>query len=185
MKILGKKGAKGFTVSELMIVVGLSSVVFMGVLAILRVGTEQSQLSQTKMLLQDTAREALYKMVQEIRQSAPSRITIAGNSASIQFAVPDPASLVSTTSYTVNWTGAHQIQYALGGAGNRQILRTDLATNRTSVLANDVTALQFTGDAAQPNVVTITISAQRNLTSGRPVPSAPLQLTAQAEVRNP
>lgn len=179
-----KKRLRGFTILELMIVLGISSILLIGIFSILRVGSEQSQLSETKMLLQDTAREAVYKMVQEIRQSAPSRITIGAGGASLQFSVPDPAALIAPD-YSVNWTGAHTILYARGGTGNTQILRTDLSSNKTSVIANDITGLLFTGNATPPTVITVQISAQRTLTSGRTLPATPLLLTAQAEVRNP
>ncbi len=180
MKTLRKEDIAGFTIVEMMIVIALSSIITFGAFAILRVGTEQSQLSQTKMTLQDGVREALYKMVQEIRQSAPSRVTVGAGGNSLQFQVPDPTSLVNG-SYTVNWAGAHTIQYALS---NVQLRRTDTTTNRTSVIANDITGIQFSGNIAQPTLVTITVSAQRALTNGRQVPVAPLQMTAQAEVRN-
>lgn len=180
MKTMREKALAGFTIAEMMIVVALSSIITFGAFAILRVGTEQSQLSQTKMTLQDGAREALYKMVQEIRQSAPSRVTIGAGGNSIQFQVPNPTSLVNAA-YDLNWTSAHTIQYTLSAG---QLQRTDTTTNQTSVMANDITAIQFAGNIPQPTLVTITISAQRTLISGRQIPATPLQMTAQAEVRN-
>jgi type II secretory pathway component PulJ len=180
MKTIREKALEGFTIAEMMIVVALSSIITFGAFAILRVGTEQSQLSQTKMTLQDGAREALYKMVQEIRQSAPSRVTIGAGGNSLQFQAPNPTSLVNAT-YDLNWTSAHTIQYTLSAG---QLQRTDTTTNQTSVMANDITAIQFAGNIPQPTLVTITISAQRTLISGRQIPATPLQMTAQAEVRN-
>lgn len=164
--------------------VGISSAILLGVFAILRVGSEQSQLSQTKMTLQDGAREALFKMTQEIRQSTSSRINVLANGNMLSLVVPDPAALVQED-YSVNWDGAHYILYSLSALNSPgQILRTDTTTNQTSVLANDITGLLFAKDPADPNVITITVSAQRALTSGRLVPANPLQLTAQAEARN-
>jgi Tfp pilus assembly protein PilW len=167
-----------------MFVIALFSVLLVGIFTILRVGSEQSDLSQTKMTLQESAREALNKMSQEIRQSAPDKVTLPANGLSIQLTIPDPATLVDS-GYGVNWAGAHTVQYARGGQGNRQILRTDQTSNQISVIANDVASLQFTGDATPPHVITITVGTQRTLASGRAVPANPLQLTAQAEIRNP
>ncbi len=177
------KRSAGFTVVELMISVALSTFIIGGVFIILHVGSEQSRISEVRMTLQESAREGLFKMVQEIRQSAPTRITIAAGGNSIQFSIPDPAALV-TTAYAVNWTGAHTIRYAIGGASNRQLLRTDATTNQTSVIVNDVTGILFVGNATDPNVVTITLSVQRTALGGQPIPATPLQITAQAEVRN-
>lgn len=177
------KEKKGFTILELAIAVAVSTIIIAGIFMIFRVGSEQTQFSQTKMLLEDSAREALFEMTQEIRQSAPSRILIGNNGAALQLLVPDPSSFVDA-SYAVDWDSAHTIQYAIAN-GTSQLRRTDTATNKTSVLANDVSAIQFAGDAPQPNIVRITISVQRQLVSGRWVPAQPLQLTAEAKVRNP
>ncbi|HOW59213.1 MAG TPA: hypothetical protein PLO78_05745 [Candidatus Omnitrophota bacterium] len=182
LKRLGKKH-RGFTIIELVLVAFLSSFIILGSFAAFTVGNEQAQLSQTKMTLESSARDALYKMAQEIRQSAPSRITIAAGGASILFAVPDPANLITAT-YGVNWAGCHMIRYALGGVNNRQLIRTDVSANQSSVIANDITALQFAMGVSQIRVISITLSTQRTLISGRPVPDTPLQLTAQVEVRN-
>lgn len=174
---------QGFTLIELVIVAFLSSFIIIGSFAAFTVGNEQAQLSQTKMTLETSARDALYKMAQEIHQSAPTRITIEGGGTSIRFAVPDPANLV-TTIYGVNWANCHIIRYAIGGINNRQLIRTNLSTGSITVLANDITALQFAIAPGQPRIINITLSTQRMLLSGRLTPTNPLQLTAQAEARN-
>ena len=150
-----KNEQRGFTIVEVMVAVAISTMIIFGIFGIFQAGSEQTQFSQTKMTLEDSAREALYKMTQEIRQSAPSRITVGGSGDSLQIQVPDPSSLVQGD-YTVDWDSAHTIQYALGGTGNSQLLRTDTATNLTSVIANDVTDIQFVGNGSQPDIVTIT-----------------------------
>ena len=176
-----KKNEKGFSLLEMMMVVALSSVLFYALAATMRQGGEQLDSAGVRMNIQESAREGLYKMIQEIRQSAPTRITISGNT--IQFRVPDPANSVTAT-YAPNWAASRNISYALGGTNNRQLLRTDVATGQTRVAANDVTALTFTGNSAAPTLVTVTMSVQRTLTNGKVVPNPALQLTAQARVRN-
>jgi len=177
------KGDKGFTTVELMVVTAISSILTYGIFLALQTGSAQMETSKARRYLQDQAREGLYKMVQEIRQSAPDRITIANGGTLIRFDVPDPAAPVNAD-FTVNWGGSHSIQYALGGLNGRQLIRTDLNSGLTTVMANDVGGLVLAGDGADPNVVTITLSVQRNLANQRPVPAVPLQMTAQAEVRN-
>lgn len=173
----------GFTMLEMAIVVALFMVAGYVLFATTRAGNEQNNAREIRMTLQDNAREGLYKMVQEIRQSAPSRITIASSGGEIQFSVPDPSDLTNAD-YTVNWTSAHTIRYYLGGLNNSKLMRQDLTTNLQAVMASDITAVSFTGNAAQPTVVTITLSAQKVTPEGRTIPSTPLQLSAEAEVRN-
>lgn len=181
MKLLTQ--SSGFSLMELVVAISLSTMIGMVIFMSARSGDDQINSRDIRMAIQESAREGLYKMVQEIRQSAPSRITIgtggtSGTSLTIQ--VPDPASLVNAD-YTLNWNSAHSIQYSLS---NGQLIRTDQTTNKTAVLSNDVTAVSFTGDAAQPNRVTVALDVQKQLTNGRLMPPTALRMTAQAEVRN-
>ena len=173
---------RGFTLVELMVGLMASAVIAYSIFVAMRLGTEQINTAGVKMTIQDSAREGLYRMIQELRQSAPSRITVGSGGNSITFNVPDPSSSF-TGGYAVNWPG-HQIQYAIGGSNNNQIIRTNLTTNETKVIANDVTALSFTGNSGQPTVVTVAMSVQRTLTNNRVVPATALQLTGQAKIRN-
>ena len=175
---------RGFNLIEAMLAVALSSIVILGVFFIFRVGSEQSQINQSLMNLKDSSREAIYKIVQEIRQSAPDHITIENNGHSIHFKIPHPDHLIGPD-FDVDWDSAHTIAYALGGTNSRQIVRTDNTTGLTSIIANDITALQFSADSSPSRIVTIALNAQQTLPSGRAVPSTPLQITAQADVRNP
>lgn len=182
MPLQGLKSRKGFTLLEMMIVMAISSMIAYSIFAVMRAGQEQAQSANTRMTIYDGAREGLYKMVQEIRMSAPGRIAILNAGSRIQFSVPNPAS-PTNADYTINWNGSSMITYSLGGTNGRQVLRTDPNGN-VAVIANDVVALNFTGNAAQPSVVTVSLSVQRTLTNGRVIPAAALQVTGQAEVRN-
>ena len=185
MKMRNMRKQRGFTFVEMMVTIAISSMITYAIFAVLRLGDVHSQTAQLRMTIQDSAREGLYKMVQEIRQSAPSRIAIAGgaNNNTIQFNIPNPVNPVAAD-FSVNWAGSNLIRYALGGTNNRQIIRTNLTTGQTSVMANDVATLTITGNNPQPTVVTVTVGVQRTLVNNRVVPAVPLQMTAQAEVRN-
>lgn len=182
VKNLFPVGKAGFTVLELLITTSLSSVVLGTLFLAMQTGQIQLESSDARMTMQDSAREGIHKMVQEIRQSAPTRITITNGSA-IQFTIPDAATPLNS-SYSVNWSNGDVIQYALGGTNNQQVIRTNSSAGTTKVIANDVTALSFVGNSGSPTVVTITMSVQRTLKNGRLLPAAALQLTGQAEVRN-
>ena len=178
-----KQNEKGFSLIELMMVIAVSSIIMYALATTMLKGNEQIDSTALRMDIQESAREGLYKMTQEIRQSAPTRVVIAGTGNSVQLSVPDPANPV-LADYTVNWAGSRSISYALGGVNNRQLIRTDLGTNQARVVANDVTAVNFAGNSANPTLVTITISVQRTMINGKVIPVTPLQLVAQAEVRN-
>lgn len=176
------KNQQGFTVVELMIVAALSLIIAYGIFTAISTGNDQIRTADLKMNIQDSAREGIYRMVQEMRLSAPDRIW--PNGTTIEFVIPDGANPLAVD-YKVDWNLGHRIRYALGGVNNTQIIRTDLLTGQTSVIANDVVNLGFQGNGANPTVVTVTVGVQRALGNGRLVPAQPLQITGQAEIRNP
>ena len=184
------RNERGFTLVEMMTTVGISLVIAAALFMAMRTGNDQLETADLKMTIQDSSREGLYKMIQEIRESSPTRITVSANS--IQFNVPDPNSPINVSTYAVNWPG-HSVTYCLVGSGceavtscpnSGQVCRKNTTTGANSVMANDVTALSFSGDSGQPTVVTVTMSVQRTMKSGRVVPPTALQITGQARIRN-
>ncbi|MFA6600305.1 MAG: hypothetical protein WCU74_04730 [Candidatus Omnitrophota bacterium] len=176
---------RGFTTIELMIVVMISTFIGMSLFVILRAGEIQTQTAEVRMQLQDSAREGLYKMLQEIRESAPDRIAaLPQGGASLTFNIPDPANPLNAD-FSVNWGVSDQIRYALGGLNNRQLIRTNLSTNTQTVLANNVTQLTFAVNRQlNPTLISVTMRVQRTLENGRLVPATPLVMTGEAEIRN-
>lgn len=173
---------RGFSLLEMMLVIAISTMMAYAMFAVMRAGDNQIQMSEVKMTIQESAREGLYRMIQEIRMSAPARITMPTESE-IEFEIPDADDRV-TGSYDVNWAGAHTIRYERGGASGNQIIRTNVTTGETSVIGNDVTALSFTGNGENPSIVTITVSTQKTLLNGQLAPASALQVSGRAEVRN-
>lgn len=173
---------KGFTLSEMMVSLGISTVIIYTVFVAMRVTGNEVDTANVKMTTQTSAREGLYRMTQEIRTSAADQITIGNSGSSITFYVPDPSSPVDA-SYQTNW--GHQIKYALGSGSNAtKLIRTDLTANTTKVMANDVTGITFTGNSSSPTLVTVSMSLQRALANGRNVTSSAMTITGQAKVRN-
>lgn len=167
---------------ELMISIAASTIIAYVIFVTIRATQDQLNTASVSMTMQTSAREGLYRMIQEIRESAPSRIVITPDGATIDFNVPDPSAPI-TAGYAVNWPG-HTIQYTRGGTNNSQIIRTNATTGQTSVVANDVTGIIFTGNTAEPTVVTVAIDIQRSLPNGRQIPITPMTLTGQARIRN-
>ncbi len=177
------KNQKGFTLIELMMSVGASAMIAYAIFASMRISLNVFESNSVRMTIQTSAREGLYRMIQEIRESSPTRISITNSGQTITFTVPNSSTPV-TSGYGVNW-GTSQIRYALGsGSTAGQIIRTDLSNNTTRVMANDVTALTFTGNTGSPSVVTVAMSVQRMMINRRNIPATALQLTGQARVRN-
>ena len=180
---------KGFTLLEMTVTIGLSSMIAFAFFHVMRNGTFQSESADVQMKIQENSREALYKTIQELRMTSPSRVTFGTGCNSITFNVPNPSTPVNTTSYVVNWPG-HQIQYAISG---NQLVRTNVTTSQSSVVASDVTSVMFTTDTtspftcsttASPTTITAVINVQRTLKNGRAVPVSPLQVAGQARIRN-
>ena len=192
-----KRRRRGFTLLEVLVTTAISTIVIAGAFMLLRVSNDQLQIIHAKMTLQENLREALFKMAQEVRQTAWHKIEGLGTpgadgierSGTINFKVPvptpDSASLVDAN-LTPRW--AHNIQYRLDGT-RRQILRTstDLLTNESkeAILASEVTSLEFSRNPLVPGLITITAGAQRTLSSGDLIPETPIQVNAEAEARNP
>jgi prepilin-type N-terminal cleavage/methylation domain-containing protein len=189
---------KGFTLVEVMIVTAISTVILFGVFGILKVSNEQLGTIHAKMSLEENSREALFKMAQEIRQTSNNKITDnfgaedanhIESTNTLIFIVPIPspnaASLVDVN-FDPKW--ANSIQYSLD-EDTHQIIRTstDLITlaAKRAILANDVTALAFSRKATTPELITITANAQQTLANGKKIPATPIQMTMQAQARNP
>lgn len=196
---------KGFTIVELMLAVAMSAIIIFGIFGVLHVSNRQLEMIHTRMTLQEGPREALFKMAQEIRQTAWHKIdTLATPDANgierastINFVVPvpapDAASLVDAN-YTPKW--ANNILYKLD-SDTHQILRisTDLVTldaegnptleQKQAILANEVTSLEFSRKSTSPGLITITATVQREFPDGRKIPDEPIQMTTKAEARNP
>jgi len=189
-----EKTLAGFTLVEVMITAAISTIIIFGIFGILKVSNDQLDTIHTKMSVEAGPREALFKMAQEIRQTAYHKILNFGtgnslNGNTINFRVPVPSPDESTLvdqNYLPLW--AYDINYSLD-ENTHQIIRTATDSGtlvaKQAVLANEVTALTFSRPNTTSGIVTITVSAQRQLADGRLIPEQPIEMTMQAEARNP
>ncbi len=177
-----KKGLKqmGFTLLELLMVTAASAAIIAAIFAAMRVEMDHMDSTNGAMTVEAKAREGLYRMIQEIRGSSPSRITIGNNGGTLDFTVPDPDYPV-TAGYATDWSNGHDIQYALDGT---DLVRTNSSTDTTTVIASDVSDVTFTGNANPPTVLTIDLEIQKTLTNGRQIPETPIMLSGEARIRN-
>ncbi|HOE69307.1 MAG TPA: hypothetical protein PK997_01955 [Candidatus Omnitrophota bacterium] len=185
---------KGFTILEVTIAGAISSIITLGVFGILLASNRNLDIAHAKMSLGEGPREALFKMAQEIRQTAHHKIidfgdgsNLSGDTINFRIPIPDPdASTLLDVSYGPDW--AANIRYSLD-RDTHQIIRTstDLSTGavKQTVLANNITSLAFSRASATSPIVTIQVSAQQIFPNGRRVPATPVQITTEAEARNP
>lgn len=176
------KNQRGFSLIEVMIAIAISSIITFSIFTVMQVTQNQLSTMDTKMLLQDNAREGLYKMTQEIRLSAPGHFSILDGGQAIEFDVPDAAT-PTNDAYQIDWDVSHKVRYELKGGQLLRILDGDDAN--PTVIANNVANLTFEGDQEQVNLITIDVGLQRFLANGRAMSDTPLQVNLNAELRNP
>lgn len=180
-----KLGQRGFSLLEMLMVVSLTTLAGYALFVSTKTAGDQNDTREARMQVQDSLREGIYKMVQELRQTGPTKISFSGGSStsgtSISFSMPNPDSLTTGTGYAMNWTSAHTITYAFD-SNNSRITRTDsTAGTAATIVANNVSAVTFTGDSSSPTYITIAITGQKTMANNRVVQTP---LTAVAEVRN-
>ncbi len=134
--------------------------------------------------VQQETRKAMDSIIKELRQSSQTTISGVPNDgnlySSISFRIPsdiDNDGDVINASGNIEW--GSQITYSLGGLNNEQVLRA--SGGSTTVLANDIINLQFRRAVSSPNIVEITLQAQKNTVQGRTMQST---LVSNVNLRN-
>lgn len=168
---------KGFTLVETMVVASISVLVFYAIFIMLRTGSIQANVIGTKLTIEDSAREGLNRMLQEIRETAPARIAIGTNQISFDLAAGTAAN------GSVVW--GDRVTYILGGLNNSQLLRRQASGNGAAaqtVVANNVQSVRFTpNNATRPTLITVQLNVQRQTTQGRLYTDT---LSGRGKVRN-
>lgn len=173
------KDNKGFTLLEILVVVFLFSIVSAAIFSVLATGRNSLSAGESQIGVQQACRNGLDSMIKELRQAGVSTIIgVPANGtdySSIAFQIP---TAIAATGIT--WSS--NIQYALGGLNNAQLLRTQSGSQR--VLANNISALSFNRSAANPNVVNISVTAQKNTFPGFTARQSTITLVSQVKLRN-
>ncbi|PIV39373.1 MAG: hypothetical protein COS29_02930, partial [Candidatus Omnitrophica bacterium CG02_land_8_20_14_3_00__42_8] len=71
---------------------------------------------------------------------------------------------------------------ALGGLNGAQLLRTQSGSQK--VLGNNISAVSFNRSAANPNVVNISVTAQKNTFPGFTAMQSTITFNSQVRLRN-
>lgn len=170
---------KGITLVEAMIVMLLFSIILTAILSALAVAKNSWESGGSQLSVQQEARRGLNSMSKELRQADLSNIAgvpaDGGNYSSVTFQIPQTITAICTT-----WSTS--IQYLISGLNNAQLIRIQDGNQR--VLANNISALSLSRNAATPKVINITITGQKNTFPGLSVIQSDITLHTEIRVRN-
>lgn len=157
------KSRQGFSLVEAMVTVAIFSFIMAGIYSITSVGENAWLTNNVRIELQQDLRKGMESMINDLRETNPSILdpfVPADGKAydSITFQVPSGVSAGS-----IAWD-ATTIQFAKGGVGSKQLLRTSGAT--TKVLTQNLQLLEFRRQLATPDILEVSMQAQKNTPHG-------------------
>lgn len=153
----------GFTFIEMMVALGIFTVLMAGIYTVLVICDSTSRTGLTYIELSQDARLGIDRMIRELRNARRSTISIPDGSY-ITFEVPG---------------NSNTIQYSLGGLGGRQLIRTE--SEADTVLCNNVGSIQFSPSAFSGSIISITLQTQKTSLSRRDLTTS---LNVSLKVRN-
>ena len=168
-----KNHAKGFSLIELNLSLFIFAVVAMLVLQSFTIGFRSSDEIHTRTRITGEIRSGIERIERELRNSAYARVTVLQPNQ-LQFTVPQNI----TSEGVITWGSA--IQYILGGVNGQQLLRQDVGAGTSTVIANNITGLQFVKNA-NPATLSVSMTGQGRTAQGRAIP---VSLNATVEFRN-
>lgn len=140
-----------------------------------QLGMNSWDLISVESSLAGEARMGIERMNKELRTSKLSNID---SSSSTQLRFKVPTAINSSTGAITTWS--NWIRYSRGGINGSQLLRTDEGTKAVTVLANQVTSLQFTANS-NPSTISMSLTAQKTTANGTLIP---VTLSGTADLRN-
>lgn len=146
-----KRPGRGFTLAELIIAVALSAVVLLAASNLMiNFGRFSSHVVRSEASLMGTALGAFEEIVQNINES--NQVTIpAANTITIRISPTGPASASHASDTTLTyWLNAGNIRRT-GAPGD---------PGGGTIIAEDISALSFAPQAANPNNIVVTLDAQ-------------------------
>jgi Tfp pilus assembly protein FimT len=153
----GRSKRQGFSFVEICVVVLISSFLIGGLYTILITGNNSWEISRDRTEIHQYLRTAVDWMRKDLRQAGLSTITgVPADGAwytSISFQIPS-----NVVSGSIVWSAT--IQYAIGGTGNQQLLRTIGAQQK--VIAQRFNVIRFRRQSSTPNIIEINAQVQKN-----------------------
>jgi prepilin-type N-terminal cleavage/methylation domain-containing protein len=158
-----RKFERGLTLPEIMVSVFVFSLMILLTSTVLRGGQEQVTLTEARINLEESLRQSIERIGLEVREASPSLTGIGANGESITFQIPTAVSDAGD----ITWS--NQITYQVVGT---QLVRLDVGTDQSTVIANDVQSIVFEAAADPISTVVYTVNVQKTLTNGRVLTAA-------------
>ena len=166
---------KGFSLLEMLMAAAIFSIVCVVIFGVNQIGLNSWDQISVQSNLAGEARMGIERMTKELRTSKLSNID---SSSPTQLRFKIPTAVNSSTGAISSWS--NWIRYSRGGVNGNQLLRMDEGTNVATVVANEVTAVQFTANS-NPSTISISLTTQKTTTNGRTIP---ITLSGTVELRN-
>lgn len=178
------------TLVEVLIATAIVGGVALFLAAAIRIGFQSWQVRENMMSVSFELRRGINEMSRELAECQATSLQLTNGQPfpadgvwynGLGFQVPedlDGDGTVLDAQGSPEW--GPQIQYARGGLGGTQLVRTQ--GGQVRVMANGVTNLQFRRQAAAPLILEIFLSVQRGGTLGQFVQQA--NLTTRVRLRN-
>ncbi len=185
--------SKGLTLMEVLVTVSILTLVFGMTFGAMRIYDISISMGSTKSNLSAQATQALNKMKEELAKSNPSKIIIVpdmgihnslpSNPEWLQFQIPLPQldanqNIRWGNGITINWW----IQYYIQNVTKANQLISEREGTKT-VLANDITNLQFDPFPATGNYLDITVTASKPIQRGI-VPALSVTMSTRVDFKN-
>lgn len=175
---------KGFTFIETIVTLLIFSIILGAIFTAMAMGRLSWYSGDAQVEVQQETRKGLSGMTRELRQTRSSVIRDVppdGNYYNtITFNVPED---IDGDGDTIDNTGniewSSDITYSLGGLNNKQLLRTE--GGQSTVLANNITLLQFRRGSTTQELLEINLQAEKKTIRGHSIQSS---LGSQVKLRN-
>ena len=204
-----KKKNGGFTLVEVLVVLGIFTLITAAIYGILAAGRRSWLVGEASLTTQQEARLGLDKITRELRPSTPARVTVAAGNNTVRFDIPIDADgdgfldIIPGTSVIVYgaddlddsdsdgalWEQGWQIEYqidAVNGQIIRRVLDGAAAVVNQRIVVNNINPLLTnfqtdSGGTVPVEVVNINLTTEINTIQGRPI-NPPIQTTLRTTV---
>lgn len=159
---------KGFTLLEVLLASAIFSILIIIAFMIMKICSDTWFTGGDRAQLRKEITRAFMAMERELTETAPAQVSLASGASgdTITFKIPhdnDNDGSIITSAGAIEWSG--DIVYALNGSN--QIMRT--YSGITTVLARNISSLQFTRPEASPKLIQVDITGRIVSVAGKKV----------------
>jgi prepilin-type N-terminal cleavage/methylation domain-containing protein len=159
---------KGFTLVETLVSTAILTILFLAAFQIMDVGSRSWFGGDAVVELRQEIVKVFMKMELELKETRPAQVNLGAGqtSSSLTFKLPadnNGDGTILDSSGNMEWSG--NITYALNGS--HQITRT--ASTGTTIVANDISSLQFSRPTSPNNILQIDITASKTTATRRQI----------------